>query len=450
MRIYLTVLFVYTLHSITAFAAEQETVIPMSMTEQSAFLISSMTGLVALDVSRQMLSPQQLDFHKNSSMGVNLNIDSVREAYITEAKAGSVYNKARLIEQIGDEGARRYAQTMGYKPLFQGQVGQGRGFDQVYQKGQQVIIVEAKGGGSPLKQYHGYMQGTKEYALAVSNNTLKSSNASWDAKNSAFKVILAAENGQLVSQIVRTEHVQGTPTKTTVETIFGKLSVSTPLETLKKLSMQSSIYGAVFGGLFDLYGQLTSGQTFDSGRAITTTALSGISVYSGTHFAGNLTKEALVSNQSKIASSLTAGRSGFAGGMAASAIFSYGLYLLGYSDLAAANRSMMAGALGSAAGGLASAGVLWAITTYGTASTGAAIASLSGAAATNAALASLGGGTLAAGGLGVAGGAAILTGGAALIAIGIGGGVMYLYHLGDEKTENKRIEYLIAGVKNSL
>ena len=47
--------------------------------------------------------------------------------------------------------------------------------------------------------------------------------------------------------------------------------------------------------------------------------------------------------------------------------------------------------------------------TFGTASTGTAIASLSGAAATNAALAWLGGGTLAAGGAGLAGGEALLT-----------------------------------------
>ena len=47
-------------------------------------------------------------------------------------------------------------------------------------------------------------------------------------------------------------------------------------------------------------------------------------------------------------------------------------------------------------------------TTFGTASTGAAIASLSGAAATNAALAWIGGGALAAGGGGMAAGNALL------------------------------------------
>ena len=72
-----------------------------------------------------------------------------------------------------------------------------------------------------------------------------------------------------------------------------------------------------------------------------------------------------------------------------------------------------------AGGGLASGltvGAVTAIGAYGvvgaigTASTGTAIASLSGAAATNATLAALGGGSLAAAGLGMAGGAAVLTG----------------------------------------
>jgi membrane protein implicated in regulation of membrane protease activity len=51
---------------------------------------------------------------------------------------------------------------------------------------------------------------------------------------------------------------------------------------------------------------------------------------------------------------------------------------------------------------------MWIATTFGTASTGTAISTLSGAAATNAALAWLGGGALAAGGGGTAAGSALL------------------------------------------
>ncbi len=71
---------------------------------------------------------------------------------------------------------------------------------------------------------------------------------------------------------------------------------------------------------------------------------------------------------------------------------------------------MGAGAAGAAVGGAAAYGTFMAAAAFGTASTGAAIAGLSGVAATNAALALLGGGTLAAGGAGVAGGTALLAG----------------------------------------
>lgn len=68
------------------------------------------------------------------------------------------------------------------------------------------------------------------------------------------------------------------------------------------------------------------------------------------------------------------------------------------------------------AGGLgAPAVVSTAVASFGTASTGTAISTLSGAAATKATLAWLGGGALAAGGLGVAGGVVVLG------AIGVGG-----------------------------
>lgn len=64
-------------------------------------------------------------------------------------------------------------------------------------------------------------------------------------------------------------------------------------------------------------------------------------------------------------------------------------------------------------------------TTFGTASTGVAISSLSGAAATNAALAWLGGGTLAAGGGGIAAGSAFLAL-AGPLGLAIGGGGLLL------------------------
>lgn len=431
-------------------AAEQDTLLPLSSMEQTSFLLSGMTGIAVINTSSEVLSArQQYDFYnKVSTVGETLSTQNLRASYLTESQAGRVYNKAKLIEQLGDDGARRYAQKLNFTPLYQGEVGQGRGFDHVYQSGKQVIVLEAKGGGSPLKRYHGYLQGTKEYALEVAKNTLNSNNASANAKNAAAKVIEAARENRLVYQVSRTQHVQGMPTETSVETKFGNPNIASPTQILNKLSMQAGLAGGVLSGGFDLLAQLSSDQPLDLGRTAAMTALGTASAGVGTYATSKF--EILASNQSKMASVVRVGGSGFTGGMLASAVFAYGSYFLGYSDLQGANRQFAAGAVGGLAGSAASAGVMWAVMSYGTASTGTAIASLSGAAATNAALASLGGGTLASGGLGVAGGATVLTGGAALVVIGVASGVMYLYHLGDEKTETKRVAHLIASVQNSL
>ena len=65
-------------------------------------------------------------------------------------------------------------------------------------------------------------------------------------------------------------------------------------------------------------------------------------------------------------------------------------------------------AAGSAVAFMGPSAAMWVATTFGTASTGVAISSLTGAAASNAALAWLGGGALAAGGGGTAAGSALL------------------------------------------
>jgi hypothetical protein len=88
------------------------------------------------------------------------------------------------------------------------------------------------------------------------------------------------------------------------------------------------------------------------------------------------------------------------------------------------------GALGVAVATMGPTVAMGVATTFGVASTGTTIASLSGAAATSAALAWLGGGTLVAGGGGMAAGTALLAlagpvgwtiaGGAALVSIGVG------------------------------
>ena len=81
-------------------------------------------------------------------------------------------------------------------------------------------------------------------------------------------------------------------------------------------------------------------------------------------------------------------------------------------ELQEARKAAAGAGAGLAAGAsvafMAPTAAMWVATTFGTASTGAAISTLSGAAATNAALAWLGGGALAAGGGGMTAGSALL------------------------------------------
>ena len=109
----------------------------------------------------------------------------------------------------------------------------------------------------------------------------------------------------------------------------------------------------------------------------------------------------------------------------------------------------LSSAVAGTAGGFAAAGATTAlITTFGTASTGAAIFGLHGAAATNALLATLGGGALAAGGGGMALGKIVLGGlmrGAGLLVGGIIFGVSGA--LLSEKAENAKKEMVKAEMK---
>lgn len=95
-----------------------------------------------------------------------------------------------------------------------------------------------------------------------------------------------------------------------------------------------------------------------------------------------------------------------------------------YADLLAANISVLtenssgeSWLAGTAVGAAGVAGIFTLVGTFGTASTGVAISSLSGAAATTSTLAALGGGSLASGGLGMLGGVCALGGIFAVVAI---------------------------------
>lgn len=113
----------------------------------------------------------------------------------------------------------------------------------------------------------------------------------------------------------------------------------------------------------------------------------------------------------------------------------------------AASLGIAGAAAGTAVGGTAAFALFAGVAAFATASTGTAIAGLSGAAATSATLAALGGGSLAAGGMGVAGGTAILASvvaAPALLGIGVGAffADRYAFKKISEKTDSLDVHQL--------
>ncbi|MEV6422839.1 helix-turn-helix transcriptional regulator [Streptomyces sp. NPDC051662] len=108
------------------------------------------------------------------------------------------------------------------------------------------------------------------------------------------------------------------------------------------------------------------------------------------------------------------------------------------------------GAAGVAAGGAAAYGAFTAAALFGTASTGAAISTLSGVAATNATLALLGGGTLAAGGAGMAGGILLLTGMVAAPVAALAAAGFYVVKQRRNKKEELRLRTEVEAAEAAL
>ncbi len=107
-------------------------------------------------------------------------------------------------------------------------------------------------------------------------------------------------------------------------------------------------------------------------------------------------------------------------------------------------------AVGAAVGGAAAYATFAGAAMFGTASTGAAIAGLSGAAATNATLALLGGGTLAAGGAGVAGGTLLLTGIVAAPIAALAAGGLFLVARRRSRQEDERLSLQLDEAEAAL
>lgn len=122
--------------------------------------------------------------------------------------------RRQIAEEIGEAGAREYAARKGYVPIFDGRdrtVPQGP--DQVYldPRTGETVVIEAKGGSSPLDQGYGYQQGTMCWTVKGAEQILHSPQASPAQRRAAEEIIKAAQAGRLRVEVVRTPHTLGRP-----------------------------------------------------------------------------------------------------------------------------------------------------------------------------------------------------------------------------------------------
>ncbi len=153
----------------------------------------------------------------------------------------SVDERIRIAELLGEEGAMAYAKKKGYQPILtKANKTLPQGFDQVYRaKNGGIVVIEAKGGTSPLGHAYGHPQGTPSWAVETAHRMMKSSRASVAEKEAAKFVLEAASSGKLTVEVVRTSHIQGEPGVPVLESSLkaGNAEKKMASAILEKLAM---------------------------------------------------------------------------------------------------------------------------------------------------------------------------------------------------------------------
>jgi len=125
----------------------------------------------------------------------------------------SIYERALLAEDLGEEGGRAFAKSKGWTAVYDGKSwSMIHGPDQVYRAADETVhMIEAKGGTSQLGKGYGHPQGSSEWAVESAKRVLHSSTATEAERRGAKAVIDAAAQGKLEVHVVRTTHTLGEP-----------------------------------------------------------------------------------------------------------------------------------------------------------------------------------------------------------------------------------------------
>ena len=184
---------------------------PLTPQEQ----VARLRGLAGLEVARK-LYPSAAETLK-SSRGMSYYQRNYSREF-KELPDPDSYEGRRLSERIGEQGRARFAAEQGWIKLQgSGNRGVRQGPDAVYYdpRSGRLIALEAKGGKAQPAWSLTFdsRQGTNQYHLRSAKNVLTGyrNAATPEMKVVMFRVLLAAEKGQLDSGVVRTTHVLGKP-----------------------------------------------------------------------------------------------------------------------------------------------------------------------------------------------------------------------------------------------
>ena len=147
--------------------------------------------------------------------------------------ASDLSQRQSIAEQIGVNGAERYAAQQSYVPLIGvSEKTTIHGPDGVYWAPDgKLVVIEAKGGTSPINRSYGYIQGTPENAIAGAVRMLKNNQLPAQERFAYETLIREAAHGNIRGETVRTVHVLGEPG---LPTLQRDNSCSTTAQTLAK------------------------------------------------------------------------------------------------------------------------------------------------------------------------------------------------------------------------
>ncbi len=127
--------------------------------------------------------------------------------------AATPYERQRLAEKIGEDGARTFAKQKGWDIISDGlEKVVPQGPDQVCRGADGTVhVIEAKGGSSRLGWAYGHPQGSADWAVESAKRVLRSPSAGPVEKRAAQAVLESAAQSKLQVHVVRTKHCLGEP-----------------------------------------------------------------------------------------------------------------------------------------------------------------------------------------------------------------------------------------------